>query len=332
MSPANVIARDIMINEVETITADVSVIVAHDMMLRRGIGHFPVVAEESSREIVGIVSDTDLLPYTIPNDPNYPRDAAFLKERLAMHKNVGGVMTPVGDLQALIFEEEQADSFLHKFYRSDQPAFNLLMVVNNASDQSLVGVISWIDILKQWSRFMTKDLANKLRSVKAVDIAIPLLKVPSLRLEDNDRVQAALRRRGISVHRHLPILAQDRITRLFHYNELLPYMPIDESELTNPRNRELNLTVANYFDRLRVTEISETHSVAERTIPQDLPVWFPDDGDSVIKRFLDKTVNFDWRDRMAGLLLQSPDGELTHLLNPFDVIEWLKKNLVRSTT
>lgn len=323
--PRDVSANTVMVENPEIITSEVGVNEAYSLMILRGIGHFPVVLDDYTNEVIGIVSDTDLIPYTPPDDENYPRDAAYIKHRLSLSKQVKHVMTPVDHIHAVIYQDEKSSSFLHKYFRTDQPAFNLLMVINNESDWNLVGVLSWVDILRQWDQFLTNELTKELESTNLVDIAVSLDEVPSLDLNEVDTVQAALRRRGLSVHRHIPIYRDGTLVRLFHYHELMPYLPIKDEDLETNKMRQLNLQLADYFDRLSIMEIPESHEVKKRIISSDMPIWASDGSDNVIKKFLDNTLGHPWKRRLAGLLLQTDSGEITHLLNPYDIISWLAK-------
>lgn len=324
------LAHKIMVGNPETITPDVLVNEAYDLLKLRGIGHFPVVQDVEDlnveQRVVGIVSDTDLLPYAPPDDPEYPDELKFIKRKLALRIFVEDAMTPIDRIHNFIFENEKMSSFLHKFYRTNKPALNLLMVVNNSDEKRLVGVITWIDILKNWSASLTDDIRDELKDLRAVDLATELSSIPSIDVDKVDSAAACLHRKGTSVHRHVPIYKKGKLIKLFHFHELVPYAPIDDSRLENPELRRQNLELSDYFDRQSPLNIPDLYSVEQRTISADMPIWTDDGTENVISKYLSETIGKPWKHRLAGLIIESNKGKnLTHFLNPYDIIAWLAK-------
>lgn len=301
-------AKDIMTPKPYTVYPDYNVNEIDALMFKQGIGHCPVVDPDSG-ELLGIVSDTDVLPYMPPE--NYPGELKYKKQVLARKTTAHEIMTEINRITTFILEDEEPSTFIPKFFRRNAPAFNLLMVLNSGNEKVLKGVISWINILKNWERFNVEHLNSGITRMKAIDVAVPLTEIPFLD-EDNYTAYSGLARSEHTVHRHLRIIKEGELNGLIHFNELLPYQPIGK-----------DIPLTDYFSKLQVTAIKPKYSVENRSISQDLPIWIPD-GDCVIRKFLSYVIGDGkkWQDRMAGFLVISEGDNIpTHLLNPYNVIE-----------
>lgn len=306
------LAKQIMISTPYTIYPDIIVGEAYEMLQDLGIGHFPVV-DRQSEKLLGVISYTNILPYVPP--VAYPPKLKYKKRLEAAKTTVAELMTKISDITTFIYENEDSTEFLSKFYRNGSPPLNLLLVLNNQKDQKLKGVISWVDLLKNWETLVDAHSLNEINKLKAIDIAVPLEEIPFLD-EHNYHAGSALIRSKGTVHRHIRIIEKGQLVSLFHFHELAPYQPVGEDP-----------ELADYFYNLQVNQLVPQHSVEKRTIPFDLPIWVNKDEPSVVNTFLESVLGDDkkWQDRIAGLLLQQKDKTLSHLLNPYDVIHRLLK-------
>lgn len=307
---SKITARQIMVKNPYTILPKTTVTTTNALMQYDDVGHYPVV--DVTGKLVGLVSDSDILPYTVPD--KYDKDLRRKKMELADNTHVENVMTPIDKIVSFIYEDETPIQFLPKFFPRNRPAFNLLMVFNNEKDKQLTGVISWINILAHWGEIIREDI-NQLH---AIDIAIPIDAIPYVDENSMAVAGALVFKDGEIVHRHFRVIEKGVLKEVFHFHELLPYQPIEG-------HRELKIS---YFN-MRIDAITARHSLGKRTIQPNTPIWSESDENSVVKIFLSSVIGEDksWRNRLAGLVLKNENGDITHFLNPYDIIKYyLNKN------
>lgn len=308
-------AKDIMPSERFFIYPDVAVTDAYYEMKELGIGHFPVVGKNAEDMILGIISDSDLLPFTAPDDPRYPNHLKHRKFRLIKKEtsfHVEEHMTKVAEIKNFIGENEDHSEFLQKFYREKAPPFNLLLVINNQKEKKLRGVISWVDLLKKWSELCTPDLVD----LTAQEIGTPIEEIPYLD-DGNFSIGLALILKKKTTHRHLRIIQDGKLLGVFHFHEIIPYSPISD-----------DYDLSKYYYSLKLyTDITPRFPIKERLVPAHMPIWRDSNEGSVIKRFLD-SVEGKWQDRTEGLLVHKEDGSVTHFIEPFDILRQLLKKKV----
>ena len=315
-----------------------------EIMRENGIGHLPVF-DTDSEQLIGLISDTDILPYTVL--PTYPKVEGFSTEKvralkrsdLDSRKKVSECMTHLvndnKDLISHILPDETPMEYLPKFLRLDpdnpgfslldKPAHNLLMVLSESKPgASVLGVISWVDIFKNWEKisasfnFSVNDLTVK-------DVAVSLEKLPDIDLRRNVLRSALDRKETAGRHRHILVKESGELIAVYHFHELYPY-----------DYRGINTYVKDYFGQLEVGGQSDKYvvgpkySLEKRTIPDDTKIWTRGNPDCAIEIFKKYVIGegIKWQDRLAGLLLTNKKGNFTHLLNPYNIIECLiEKNL-----
>jgi len=320
-------AKDIMVPNPKTIFNTTSVDKAYDMMLDENVGHYPVTNEEG--KLLGIVSDTDLLPFTSPVNKIYNNELRRIKAQLAGHTSVSEVMVYLEPddkdrriVNNVIYENEEPVEFLRKFFRPRRPALNLLMVLDNETDKQLKGVISWVNVLQNWGRIVPQSLHEEFTRLTAIDVAYKFDRdFPTAR---DDKLSAAAileDRESDIVHRHFRLMKEDKLVAVYHFHELLPYQPIPNYKGIHAREMRRE------WWNLWLDKLSPLYSLDDRFIPADMLVWNIENGNDVISKFLRHVVGKrqSWHTRLAGLLISSrgEKEESTHLLNPYDIIGYL---------
>jgi len=294
-------AKSIMKTEPFCVHGGTSILATLAQMQNLGIGHFPVVSDNI---LVGLVSETHLLPFSSP--PNCPAIVSHKRFLEAEAKNIIDVMIPIEDL-IFIYEDEDHATFIEKFFRQTSPSRNLMLVVKNPTQRDLRGVISWVDLFRNWSSMVGEQFDD----LTCQQVAVRLTEVPTLRDKKHFSVGAALVRANNTRHRHIQIIKNDQLIALYHFHELAPYRPIDMEDITQ----------VDYYEELDfITDLTPRHSIKDRLFPADASV-----KDAIDKILLSVQSPKKWQDRMAGLLLQQRDSTITHLLTPFDIIDQLRQ-------
>lgn len=308
--------KDIMVSDLGYANLDYNVGEAYTYLVTNNISCLPIVDEAG--KFLKLVTDTDLLPYNPPHtDSSYTHHLRAMKARIAHRIQVSDpyVGTPA-ERAAMVPKDSDISTFIRRFYRDEKhsPPFNLLLICDNERDRNLVGVVSWIEIIKNWGK-LAKQAGIDI-NLRAIDVAVPLNEIPFVDENHYAVATGRARLRG-KVHRHLRVLKGGQLDRILHIHELLPYRT--QNEDTDP------IELVEFNASKLVIDIEPKHKIDARTIPFNMPIWSEDDNldnpTNVIKKFEKHAVI--WENRMAGLLLQQADGTLTHLLNPFDIIRKL---------
>ena len=131
------IAADIMTENVRCITPEETIAEAVDLLQTLEVRHLPVVNEDD--ELVGMLSDRDLRALFVPFDEDGETAGSLLKQgRMAVSKIMSSNVVAVNSEDDVI---DVVDRLL-------EDKVGALPVVD--SDNKLVGIISYVDVLRNW--------------------------------------------------------------------------------------------------------------------------------------------------------------------------------------
>lgn len=302
--------ENVMVTSPHTIVENASILAAWNRMQERKVGHLPVVESHTSYKLKGIISESDLLPW-LPASTLSKRDYDAKIDDMST-KLVGSIMSRKPVAVSLDTNIKQVIKQLCSLH--NEHYINLVPVLNNNQDHIVVGVISWVNVLKHWDVLATSQNTD---IQTAAEIGTPFENL--MAFQATDTVAMALHYLSrLRSYRHLPVLDETgKVISLIADRDILPYVPIEENN--DPEQQR-----AFYNTLLR--DVPTTHSLQDVSVPSNWSVWEPDRNDTVVGRFLQSVAgNNSWSDRIDGLLSVTVDdsGNAITLITPLDCMKIL---------
>lgn len=131
------IAADIMTENVRCITPQETISEAVELLQTLEVRHLPVVNDDD--ELVGMLSDRDLRSLFVPFDEDGETAGSLLKQ---------GRMTVSKVMSSNVVAVNSEDDVMEVVDRLLEDKVGALPVVD--SDNKLVGIISYVDVLRNW--------------------------------------------------------------------------------------------------------------------------------------------------------------------------------------
>lgn len=304
-------ASEVMYSPAITVTSDIPITEAADKMLRYGIGHLPVRASKTNQDMIGLLSESDILPL-LPSRNLPPEEYDEKREEASrilvsekMHENVVHVY-----LNSSI--EEVVEKLCYPTIKRGY--INLVPVTTSKKAKTIEGVISWVNILKNWGKY-----ASDANDTMAKDIGTELAQLPILK-QGSATIAYTLHLFDNMEHRHLPLRDENNnIIALFSDRDIRSFTPL----LNNPTEAE------RYFNKqINSDDVKPQYeNLDEIVISSTMPLYNDASDDNIIKYFLKfiEGKNIPWSERLDGLLVRNDESKIVRLITPFDCMKLLVK-------
>lgn len=315
------IAQEIMVKppRLRIVDPETNLYRAWVSMLERGIGHLPVVESRHNLRLKGMVTQTDLYRFTAP--PGLPDEDKEIKEDAMSRYTVTDPRVLI-DKPICVAENAEIEDVVKTLVVAKIGSnISLVPVVSDEDEKRIVGVISYVEVMRAWNLFPKRlDAGSK----TVGDIATPYHNL--IRFTAEHTVAYAINRLKnlpkqasiITHHRHI-VVCRDKETdspiSLLDERELQPFVPLDEAD-TDPQDE--------MFFQTRLGEIKPRYPIDEVKIDATAPVWEDTTTHSAVYIFLESLEgDRKWIDRKTGLLVYDSNNKCTGLVTPTDCIRQL---------
>jgi CBS-domain-containing membrane protein len=280
------------------------------VMQRAKVRHL-TVTDYDTKEVQGIISRSDILPFAPPQQPEDQNFERFerLEEKLAEMK----VRDYMQKKLVRINEDSNitAEEAIKLFYKNDlgHPV-GVLILTPTHTNKTLSGTISVSDVLKMWEHFPN---AEKKGETHVEAIGSPITGLASVSNQSN--VLTAVFILGRYHQRYLTVLDSSNTIMGFYEDTDLMYYTFPENIAPSDGDLEKQ-QIPSHIQMEEwmkpITTVYQAYDLGKRTVSADTPIWSSDPKvETVVKKFLDRQTSILGYERMTALLVRDKKNQTT---------------------